>query len=124
MIKRSLIGMNFMRRRNARRYTLTTPIRIEPPDQAAAHLYEGTVLDASTSGIYLVSENDPEVGSRLNLKMTFLVETDGYDTIIDALARVVRVERHTEGPPAEVGIAVKIERYEIVRPRSASRTAI
>jgi hypothetical protein len=69
----------------------------------------------SSCGIYFVSGNAPGVGSRLNLRITLLAETDGGDAIIEVLAKVIRVDKPTERSASGIGTAVTLERYKIVR---------
>jgi hypothetical protein len=69
----------------------------------------------STRGIYFVSDNDPGLGSRLKLRITLLAETDGADTVVEALAKVIRVDKPTERSASGIGIAATLERYKIVR---------
>ena len=104
-------------RRTARRYGLTLPVRFDgrrgaaPADDAIAHTRE-----ISRSGLYFTAEAAPEPGSMVTLTLTLPPTlTGGESVLVEVIARIVRIEPAAVTPDGRVGVAAKIERYEIMR---------
>jgi c-di-GMP-binding flagellar brake protein YcgR len=106
-------------RREARRFSMSLPMRVLPRDARSKELRANT-RDVSYRGLYFLSETKFDVGSEINfiLKLPEPVSTTGV-VDIRCTGRVVRVEVGTNGT---MGVAAKIERYEFL-PINASATA-
>ncbi len=69
--------------------------------------------DISRSGVFFYADFRPELGSNIQLMLTFPREvTYGDPTRAYCKGRVVRVEVH--GPKDRIGVAVQIDSYEAV----------
>ncbi|HWW18261.1 MAG TPA: PilZ domain-containing protein [Candidatus Saccharimonadales bacterium] len=106
-------------RRQARRYSMSLPMRVLPHDARSNELRANT-RDVSYRGLYFLSETKFDVGSQIDfiIKLPEPVSATGV-VDIRCSGRVVRVEAGKNGTS---GIAAKIERYEFL-PISASATA-
>jgi hypothetical protein len=101
---------NGSERREARRYTMTLPMRIFPRDARGSE-FQARTRDVSYRGLYFLSELDFEVGREIEFIITLPEQvTQSGDVHIRCRGLVVRVE------PADgrMGIAAKIERYEFL----------
>jgi hypothetical protein len=110
-------------RRTARRYGLALPVRFEGRDAAAAPAEDPVAhtREISRSGLYFTAEAAPEPGSMVTLTLTLPPTlTGGESVLVEVVAKIVRIEPAAENPDGRVGVAAKIERYEILR---ASSTA-
>ena len=102
-------------RRRARRYILLLPVTIEAFIENKTSSRTGKTLDISTHGVYLVLDNDLEVGMKLGLTIRLLNRSnDGTPVFIRAIGKVVRVEKGLEYGVENVGVAAAIRRYECV----------
>jgi hypothetical protein len=108
-------------RRVAHRYDLSSPILVckslSPPVFYTAHL-----RDISTSGVYFLVDGSFTAGSAVELTLSLPLEiTRGIQILVRASGKVVRVDgRPSETEPC--GVAVVIQRYDIINP-SASLAA-
>jgi hypothetical protein len=75
----------------------------------------GETRDISTRGIYFVIDGELPVGTKFDFSMKLPQETD---LVIDAHARVVRVEKEQRNTAKCFGVAAEIEKYNIVRPEN------
>jgi c-di-GMP-binding flagellar brake protein YcgR len=108
--------MGGMDLRKTRRYVLSLPVTIQCLLQKPSVSRKGKTYDISTSGVYVVVDNNPEPGSVLNLTITLSTEiTGGSEVIINCTGKVVRVENRGEVGLEKFGVAVLIESYEMVR---------
>ena len=103
-------------RRTTRRYDLSLPVLIRVSRERVSDSQKGKTRDISTRGLYFVMDQDPQAGSRLDLVLTLPGEvTSGSEVLVHALGRVLRVEPRIEDGNTRMGVAVVIERYDIVR---------
>jgi c-di-GMP-binding flagellar brake protein YcgR len=108
-------------RRTARRYDLSLPVIIRVPVEKEAASHNGKTRDISTRGVYFILDSDLEAGAEIDLTMTLPTEvTGGTEVLIRAVGKVVRVDKRSENSTQRIGVAVVIERYEIVRNEPAS----
>lgn len=107
-------------RRTSRRYDLSLPILVRVPTEKASESQKGKTRDISTRGLYFVMDQDPQMGSRLDLVLTLPTEvTSGAEVLVHALGKVLRVEPRIEDGNTRMGVAAVIERYDIVREEAA-----
>jgi len=103
-------------RRTTRRYDLSFPVTIRVPSQRRAETQTGKTRDVSTRGIYLIIDQDVPAGSDLDLTMMLPTEmSQGAEVLVRATGKILRVEPRLEGGDPRLGVAVVIERYDIVR---------
>ena len=75
-----------------------------------------TTRDVSTSGVYFTSGERLAVGIKLDLSLTLPPEvTQGSPVVIDAQARVTRVDERPSGDVDRFGIAVAIDKFNVSR---------
>ena len=107
-------------RRTARRYDLTLPVIVKVPTENSVEKQEGSTRDVSTRGLYFVIDQNVEAGSELDITLTLPPEvTRGSEVSVRALGRVVRVEHRIEDDTPRMGVAAKLERYDIIRTEAA-----
>jgi len=107
-------------RRTSRRYDLTLPVLVRVPTEKISDSQKGKTRDISTRGLYFVIDQDPQAGSRLDLVLTLPTEvTSGAEVMVHVLGKVLRVEPRIEDGNTLMGVAVVIERYDIVRGKAA-----
>jgi PilZ domain-containing protein len=107
-------------RRTSRRYDLSLPILVRVPTEKASDSQKGKTRDISTRGLYFVMDQDPQMGSRLDMVLTLPPEvTSGAEVLVHALGKVLRVEPRIEDGNTRMGVAAIIERYDIVREEGA-----
>ena len=98
-------------RREARRFTMSLPMRVLPQEA------KGRELDAHTRyvsyrGLYFLADANFEIGSEIEFVITLPQQvTQSGDVNIRCLGEVVRIEPTENG---RVGIAAKIARYEFM----------
>ena len=103
-------------RRTARRYELAVPVKIDSAGLSEAHRFAGSTRDISTHGLYFTTDMPPAPGSLVTLKLTLPQSlTGGEEVIVELSARILRVEDSQRENTRRVGVAARIERYEIVR---------
>lgn len=103
-------------RRAARRYGLTIPVRFERTPRTDLDESEGQTREISRSGLYFTAEAAPEPGSMVTLTLTLPRElTGGEGILVEVVAKIVRVEPAQVTADGRIGVAARIERYEIVR---------
>jgi len=107
-------------RRTARRYGLAIPVRFERP-RTTTRQPEACTREISRSGLYFTTEAAPEPGSMVSLTLTLPPAlTGGEGVLVEVVARIVRIEPAAETVDGRVGVAAKIERYEILRASAAA----
>lgn len=111
-------------RRTAKRYDLSLPIMVCVARKRPTEFLSGHVRNISTRGVYFEVDKALEPGTELLLTLALPVElTRGLKVLIRASGRVVRVDSaHTKGESIH-GIASRIERYDIIRPRASASAA-
>jgi len=99
--------------RKARRYKILLPVTIDAFIENQPSSCAGKTHDMSTRGVYLILDNDLEVGLKLGLTITLLKRSaDGTQVFILAVGTVVRVEKRHQDGVQNVGVAAAIKRYE------------
>lgn len=98
-------------RREARRFTMTLPLRVFPHEERGPELKAQT-RDVSYRGLYFLAEAKFDVGSSIEFVITLPEQvTQSGDVNIRCHGQIVRVEPSDNG---HVGIAAKIDRYEFL----------
>jgi hypothetical protein len=107
-------------RRNARRYDLSLPVLIRLPIHREPASHNGHTRDISTRGVYFIMAKDMAAGTELDFTLTLPAEiTRGTEVFVRAHGRVVRVDRRDTEEHQSVGVAAVIERYDIIRGKTA-----
>jgi hypothetical protein len=102
-------------RRTAPRYLLSLPIAVRVAQEAEP--VAGIIHDISVRGIYLTMDQELAPGTILDISLTLPAEmTEGTEVFVCAQGRVVRVE--VESDAGRIGVAIVIDKYEIVRAKS------
>jgi hypothetical protein len=98
-------------RREARRFTMSLPMRVLPRE-ARGHELDAHTRDVSYRGLYFLADANFEVGSEIEFVITLPQQvTQSGDVNIRCLGEIVRIEPTENG---RVGIAAKIARYEFM----------
>lgn len=72
--------------------------------------------DVSTGGIYFTTDQPLAIGARLDLSLAFPAEiANGSAVVVDAQARVLRVDERQAGSSDRFGIAAAIDRLNVNR---------
>jgi c-di-GMP-binding flagellar brake protein YcgR len=107
-------------RRNARRYDLSLPVVIKVPVEKTNGAKNGRTRDISTRGVYFTLDQDLESGTELDITLTLPAEiTRGTEVFVRAHGRVVRVDKREGDDTDSIGVAAVIERYDIIRGKTA-----
>lgn len=104
-------------RRIAHRYRLPLPVVVKRLllHEAPSELHAMT-RDVSTSGVYFTSDQRLSVGIKLDLALTLPPEVaQGSEVVIDAQARVMRVDEQPTDLLNHFGIAAVIDRFNVSR---------
>lgn len=104
-------------RRVAYRYKVPLPVVVKRlllgAEQAEMHV---TTRDVSTSGLYFTSNEKLTIGNKIDLSLTLPPEaTQGSAIVIDAQARVMRVDECSANDAERFGIAAIIDRFNVSR---------
>jgi len=100
--------------RAARRYRLALPILLAELPQKP-HTIQGTTRNISTSGVYFTTKLRITTGANLEFEFTLPPdESQQNPATVSGRARVVRVE-HPTSESQEVGLALAIEEFRIIR---------
>jgi PilZ domain len=103
-------------RRSAPRYLLSLPIAARVAQKAEPIV--GISRNISVRGVYFAIDKELTPGSVLDLSFTLPAENaEGAEVFVRVQGPVVRVERTTGA--GRIGVAMVIEKYEIVRPKSS-----
>jgi hypothetical protein len=98
-------------RREARRFTMTLPLRVLPANHHGFEMRTET-RDVSYRGLYFVSEAEYQAGNPLEFVITLPQQVpNSGDVSIRCQGEVVRVEPTGNG---RIGVAAKIAHYEFV----------
>jgi len=98
-------------RREARRFTMTLPLRVLPRESDGSALQTQT-RDVSYRGLYFVAEANFEIGGEIEFVITLpqqVTQAGGVD--IRCRGTIVRIDSDSGG---RRGIAAKIDRYEFL----------
>jgi c-di-GMP-binding flagellar brake protein YcgR len=106
-------------RRTVHRYKIPVAVEVRCRSKAMEpEFIHGKTRDVSTAGLYLKSNQRLAVGTRIALSLT--LPTNGIGAVVDCKAKVVRVEETPDAMIGRFGIAVVIDSYNFVRPKSAT----
>jgi hypothetical protein len=103
-------------RREARRFTMTLPLRVLPGARQNSEVRTAT-RDVSYRGLYFLAETHFESGHAIEFVITLPEDVTGGDVKIRCQGEIVRVEPTEDG---RVGVAAKIEHYEFIPTASAA----
>lgn len=104
-------------RREARRFTMSLPMRVLPQEAKGRELNAHT-RDVSYRGLYFLVEAKYDVGSEIEFVITLPEQvTQSCDVNIHCHGKIVRIEPVENG---RVGVAAKIARYEFLPTASAA----
>ena len=98
-------------RREARRFTMTLPLRVLPREAHGSELQAQT-RDVSYRGLYFVVDASFEIGGEIEFVITLpqqVTQAGGVD--IRCRGTIVRIDSDPDG---RRGIAAKIDRYEFL----------
>ena len=98
-------------RREARRFTMTLPLRVLPREAHGSELQAQT-RDVSYRGLYFVVDAKFEIGGEIEFVITLpqqVTQAGGVD--IRCRGTIVRIDSDPDG---RRGIAAKIDRYEFL----------
>jgi PilZ domain len=102
---------NSAERREARRYTMSLPMRVLPRESLKRELTAHT-RDVSYRGLYFLADSPFQVGAEIDFVLTLPQQVPQSGEVdIRCRGQVVRVEASSNGT---TGIAAKIERYEFM----------
>ena len=98
-------------RREARRFTMSLPMRVFPRESRGREL-DAHTRDVSYRGLYFLADSKFDVGSEIEFVITLPQQvTQSSDVNIRCTGEIVRIEPVENG---RVGIAAKIARYEFM----------
>jgi hypothetical protein len=98
-------------RREARRFTMSLPLRVLPQAAKGRELAAST-RDVSYQGLYFLADAKFEIGSEIEFVITLPERvTRSGDVNIRCQGKIVRVEPTENG---RMGIAANIARYEFI----------
>ena len=104
-------------RREARRFTMSLPLRVLGGDRGSQPEIETQTRDVSYRGLYFLAENEFAAGNPINFVITLPESYTGGDVKIRCQGEVVRVDSAEHG---RHGVAARIAHYEFVPAGSAS----
>src|SRR5271156_1431268 len=97
-------------RREARRFTMTLPLRVLPRARHDSEVNTAT-RDVSYRGLYFLTETNFESGKAIEFVITLPQDITGGDVKIRCQGEIVRVEPASDG---RMGVAAKIAHYEFI----------
>jgi hypothetical protein len=98
-------------RREARRFTMSLPMRVFPREAKGREL-DAHTRDVSYRGLYFLAEADFKVGSEIDFVITLPQQvTQSGDVNIRCVGEIVRIEPAQNGSK---GVAARIARYEFM----------
>jgi hypothetical protein len=107
-------------RRTARRYGMTVRVKLDGKVPTPTEDPEGHTRDISTHGLYFTAESAPQPGTLVSLTLSLPPAlTGGEGVLVEVLARILRVEPAAANAEGRVGVAAKIEQYDIFRANEA-----
>lgn len=97
-------------RREARRFTMTLPLRVRTPGDKGEE-FAARTRDVSFRGLYFLVDADLKLGSEIEFVLVLPGQvTLSSDVHIRCYGQVVRVEEQN----GQHGVAARIERYEFL----------
>ena len=110
-----------MEKRSARRYGLALPVAIHDGGGNTFAWETGRTHDISARGVYFLTESDLHAGHEVSLTITIPAEiTKAADVFLKIMGKVVRVKNSVEYDSRKIGVAVTIDRYELIPGRIAA----
>ena len=104
-------------RRSARRFYLSLPVTVRAVPFQQEEPLVGRTRDISTRGLYFTVDREFKPGSDLDVALTLPANlTLGTEVSVRARCKVLRAEKGMEKDVERIGLAVTIQRYDIVRP--------
>ena len=104
-------------RREARRFTMSLPMRVLPGKAHKSELLTHT-RDVSYRGLYFLCETKFEIGTPIDFVITLPQQvTQANEVNIRCHGQILRVEQGANG---NMGVAAKIEQYEFVHAAPSS----
>jgi hypothetical protein len=98
-------------RREARRFTMSLPMRVLPREAKGREL-DAHTRDVSYRGLYFLADANFDVGSEIEFVITLPQQVTQSGAVnIRCLGEIVRIEPTENG---RVGIAARIARYEFM----------
>ncbi len=108
--------MGRMDLRKTQRYEFPLPVAIHGQAEDLSPSKTSRLSNISAHGVYFFLESEPDLGRELKATITMPGEiTGGSDVSIDFVGKVLRVEPRLDGNVEKFGVAVTIERYEMIR---------
>jgi hypothetical protein len=112
-------------RRQIPRYPLQIPVEIRLGPQGHAPASMATTTNISVRGIYFVSDQQCEIGSEFGGTIRLPGEiTGGTDLLVEIRGKVERIDRPEGKEAMHNGIAVSIDRYDVISAKPSSPTAV
>lgn len=97
------------------RYDLSLPVRLRVKGGTGSFWREGRTRDLSSRGVYLRAEEVIPVGSQVEMYVTLPELMEGSTVFVHAFGIVLRVEQGDHLPQDLVGVAARIEQYDVNR---------
>jgi hypothetical protein len=111
-------------RRQIHRYPLQIPVEVRLGPQGHAHA-NATTTNISIRGIYFVSDQQCEIGTEFGGTIRLPGEiTGGTDLLLELQGKVQRIDKLEGKEAAHNGIAVSIDRYDLISEKPSSPTAV
>ena len=112
-------------RRKIHRYPLQIPIEVRIGPQGQAHASTATTTNISIRGIYFVSDQQCEIGTEFGATIRLPGEiTGGTDLLLEIQGKVQRIDRLEGKEATHNGIAVSIDRCDLISAKASSPMAI
>jgi len=98
-------------RREARRFTMSLPLRVMGREPSDASL-EAQTRDVSYRGLFFLTDTKFDIGNEIEFVLTLPQQMiSSGDVNIHCHGEIVRVEQSANG---HAGVAAKIDRYEFI----------
>ena len=112
-------------RRQIHRYPLQIPVEVRLGPQGHVHASMATTINISIRGIYFVSDQQCEIGTEFGATIRLPGEiTGGTDLLLEIQGKVQRIGKLEGKEAAHSGIAVSIDRYDLISEKPSSPTAV
>ena len=112
-------------RRQIHRYPLQIPVEVRLGPQGHTHAGMVTTTDISIRGIYFVSDQQCEIGTEFGATILLPGEiTGGTDQLVEIQGKVERIDRLEGKEARHNGIAVSIDRCDLISAKASSPMAV
>ena len=112
-------------RRKIHRYPLQIPVEVRLGPQGHASASTATTTNISIRGIYFVSDQQCEIGTKFGATIRLPGEiTGGTDLLVEIQGKVERIDRLEGKEATHNGIAVSIDRYDPISAKPSSPTVV